>query len=360
MEHTIFPVEDILKKMHLSLTDPDSQTISSLVLLKLKTLKYQQTKLFKEIVESNSVKPLISNLDNPVFSQDQIKVQEQECVDYFVQVCCDIMEEKRFLCYYEEKFSMSEQITLVRQLTDNKIDEMTSRFLFENLKSCVQLYSRKKSVRARFGARASNFSSKKVNKSAAVASNKGFDDDGMEGLVQSVLDLLPGTDKGLIKKCLKYYNKNVEQVINAFLENNLPEFPAEEIVTASATSYMDLDDENNDCVTSKVTKKMSELELRKNVYDGDEFDIFKKSEVDMSKVYLGKKGEIESFDLDKREGIDREFYRNYDHIMYERECKELGLDPVKNEQVEYEDEYDDTYDAVTNANDEVEPESFIK
>ncbi len=258
---------------------------------------------------------------------------------------------------------MTEQINLVRQLTDNKIDEMTSRFLFENLKSCVQLYSRKKSVRARFGGKSSDFVKKDVKRvdGSAAATASGFDDDELEGLVQSVLDLLPGTDKELIKKCLKYYNRNAEQVINAFLENNLPEFPVEEIeTTAMATSYMELDDEDNDYVTSKVTKKLTELDLRKNVYDGDEFDVFKKPEVDMSKVYLGKKGEIESFDLDKREGIDREFYKNYDHIMYERECKEMGLDPVKNELVEYEDEYDDTYDAVTNANDDVEPESFIK
>ena len=100
--------------------------------------------------------------------------------------------------------------------------------------------------------------------------------------------------------------------------------------------------------------------MRKNIYDGDQFDIFKKTEVDMSKVYLGKKGDIESFDLDKKGGMDREFYRNYDNIMYERECKELGIDPVINEKVEYEDEYDDTYDANTNACDEIEPESLIK
>ncbi len=358
MEHTIFPVEDVLKKMNLNLTDSDNQTISSLIMVKLKTLKFQQTKLFKEVIESNSIKPLISNLDNPVFSQDQIKVQEQECVNYFVQVCCDIMEEKRFLCYYEEKFSMSEQINLVQQLTESKIDEMTRRFLVENLKSCVKLYSRKKSVRARFDAKSSSFVNKSVDKYVATASMVGNDE--IDNLIQSVLDLLPGTDKGLIKKCLVYYNQNVEQVINAFLENNLPEFPSQEIETAPTDSSGYTEIKDNDYVTSKITRIMSELDLRKSVYDGDEFDIFKKSKVDMSKVYLGKKGDIERFDLDKREGINRDFYKNYDHIMYERECKELGLDPVKNEQAEYEDEYDDTYDAVTNANDEVEPESLIR
>ncbi len=43
--------------------------------------------------------------------------------------------------------------------------------------------------------------------------------------------------------------------------------------------------EDDDCVTSKF----SELALRKNIYDGDQFDVFTKKEVDMSNIYLGKK-----------------------------------------------------------------------
>ena len=53
--------------------------------------------------------------------------------------------------------------------------------------------------------------------------------------------------------------------------------------------------------------------------------------------------------------MDREFFQNYDQIMYERQCKELGIDPAGND--EYDDEYDDTYDENTNC-DEIEPESF--
>lgn len=33
----------------------------------------------------------------------------------------------------------------------------------------------------------------------------------------------------------------------------------------------------------------SEQNLRKNIYDNDEFDVFNKNEVDLSKIYLGKK-----------------------------------------------------------------------
>lgn len=138
MENTLFYIEDIVNKMI-----KESHLVVKLVFLikitflfkvefylicretgelikaKLKILKYQLSKLFKFILESGSIKPMIANLDNPALSHDQIKVQEQECLDYFIQVCCDIMEEKRFLCYYEEKFSLSEQISLIAQLTDS-------------------------------------------------------------------------------------------------------------------------------------------------------------------------------------------------------------------------------------------------
>lgn len=71
----------------------------------------------------------------------------------------------------------------------------------------------------------------------------------------------------------------MEQVINAFLEGNLPEFPPEEIQI----------NEDNDCVTSKFVEEFSELKLRKNVYDGDQFDVFQNKQVDMNNVLLGKK-----------------------------------------------------------------------
>lgn len=76
---------------------------------------------------------------------------------------------------------------------------------------------------------------------------------------------------------------------------------------------------------------------------------------------LLKRGDLETFDLNDKKELDREFYRNYDVIMHERELKAQGIDPkTYDENQEYEDEYDDTYDANTNACDEVEPEFYIK
>jgi hypothetical protein len=59
--------------------------------------------------------------------------------------------------------------------------------------------------------------------------------------------------------------------------------------------------------------------------------------------------------LDDKADLNRDFYKNYDAIMYQRQEK-YGENPE-----EYEDEYDDTYDANTNTIElNLEPESFIK
>lgn len=61
----------------------------------------------------------------------------------------------------------------------------------------------------------------------------------------------------------------------------------------------------------------------------------------------------DAFNLDNKEDIDRDFYKNYDHIMFARQGTEENPE-------EYEDEYDDTYDDKTDAIESLEPDEFIK
>lgn len=175
-------------------------------------------------------------------------------------------------------------------------DKSQYDYILSNIKSIILTFSRKSSVRARFEKK-SKFLTQNVqepnkpNTSASFATtSKGSDDVSVDSMVQSVLDLLPDADPNLVKKCLKYYNNNTEQVINAFLENNLPEFPSETLVSgtdsklsAYMNDYYDTDDFDD------VSKAISEIGNRKNIYDGDDFDVFKKDKVDLEKVYLGKK-----------------------------------------------------------------------
>ena len=72
-------------------------------------------------------------------------------------------------------------------------------------------------------------------------------------------------------------------------------------------------------------------------------------------IFNYDRNKTDEFDLDDKADLNRDFYKNYDAIMYERQEKN-GENPE-----EYDDEYDDTYDANTNTIEQnLEPESFIK
>lgn len=116
-------------------------------------------------------------------------------------------------------------------------------------------------------------------------------------MVQSVLDLFPDQDSVLIRKYLKYYKNDVEQLINALLENNLPPILVDEASRPTQTNHKrieafidELDDVNDiDIGRLKLQVNFNELSNRRNVFDGDDFDIFQKENVDMSRIHQGKK-----------------------------------------------------------------------
>jgi hypothetical protein len=182
----------------------------------------------------------------------------------------------------------------------------------ENLKATVLSHSKKSSLHKKFSQTAAKNVKKLKENISNMASNTeyvtlpctssqagGSCDD---PLVASVLDMFPSMDKSLIKvnydfkvqkitnsdfkirfmskKCLKYYNNNVEQVINALLENNLPIFSADE-----PTEEYDY----SNFVPPEIEDFNSELSKRKNIFDNDEFDVFNKQAVDLSKIHIGKK-----------------------------------------------------------------------
>ncbi|CAF0807739.1 unnamed protein product [Brachionus calyciflorus] len=317
METTLFDIGDIINRMRKE-SELNNET-ASLIKIKLSALKYQMAKVFSLILQHSLIDPIIENVDTFKTSQ-----QIQSLIDNFVKICCDILDDKRFMCYYEEKFNLSEQIDLVYQVSGGKMDKSQYDYMIDNLRSSVREFSRKSKIKEKFSDSVEKKESNSENKNEFINSNSeikpgtsaSFDSD--DALVQSVLDFLPDLDKNLVKKCLQYFNNNVEQVINAFLENNLPVFAPEEL-------------------EPEIPEEFSELSSRKNIYDNDEFDVFKKDKIDMSKIYIGKKNATDNFDLDNKDDIRRD----YTAFSYEEHYEEDV----------YQDEYDDTYDSNINAND---------
>ncbi|CAF0837772.1 unnamed protein product [Rotaria sp. Silwood1] len=136
----------------------------------------------------------------------------------------------------------------------------------------------------------------------------------------------------VIITCLNHYNNNTEHLVNALFDNTVPEHLKFE--PSSTTSVL--------VSSSKITnanekpfssKDFSLLEQRSNIYDNDEFDLFNRDDIDLTRIHRGKKTRDAPEDLDDKSHVKE---------MSERYAR-LGL--VEDEtDAEYDDEYDDTYD----------------
>jgi hypothetical protein len=80
-----------------------------LIKSKLKSLKYEFGKLFNNMLSNSYVSPIMESIDS---SNQKI----QSCVDNFVRICHDLLEYPKFLCYYEEKFHLNDQVDLIYQI----------------------------------------------------------------------------------------------------------------------------------------------------------------------------------------------------------------------------------------------------
>lgn len=142
--------------------------------------------------------------------------------------------------------------------------------------------------------------------------------------IKQILDVFPDYGDGYVRKLLKRYDMNPEQVITAVLEGNLPP-----------------DLSNADKSEVYIPPERSEFFVetgieRLNIYDGDEFDIL--SNANVKNIY--KKGVS-----DKKEFKD--IFNDKSHIEENKERYErLGL---VEENDEYDDEYDDSYDALADS-----------
>ncbi|KAM3959656.1 activating signal cointegrator 1 complex subunit 2 [Aphomia sociella] len=146
-----------------------------------------------------------------------------------------------------------------------------------------------------------------------------------ESLISEVKDILPHLGDGYILKCLQHYGFNSERVINSILEDNLAE------------SLRKLDQSLPIIPEDPVDNHFLETGIeRLNVFDGDEFDIMTRDDVDLTRIHVGKK---KSKYKDLKDMLDDKMdvkQRTDIYSKYNLVCDETAM---------YSDEYDDTYDA---------------
>ncbi|CAH0755595.1 unnamed protein product [Diatraea saccharalis] len=146
-----------------------------------------------------------------------------------------------------------------------------------------------------------------------------------ESLISEVKDILPHLGDGFILKCLQHYGFNAARVINSVLEDNLAE------------PLKGLDQNMPIIPEDPVDKKFLETGIQRlNVFDGDEFDIMTRDDVDLTRVHVGKRRpqykDLKDM-LDDKTTVKKltDIYSKYNLV-----CDEEAM---------YSDEYDDTYDS---------------
>ncbi|KYO31806.1 activating signal cointegrator 1 complex subunit 2-like [Alligator mississippiensis] len=152
----------------------------------------------------------------------------------------------------------------------------------------------------------------------------------LDSLISQVKDLLPDLGEGFILACLEGYDYNVEQVINNILEDKL----VPSLDKLDQTMPRQLKPDPTPLVTSRC-----------NVFQDDEFDVFSRDSIDLSRVQKGRrkdKDTTESLLNDKRLIAEqKERYSQYS-VIVEEVPEQAGEAQFSRD--DYEDEYDDTYD----------------
>ncbi|KAK2911051.1 hypothetical protein QQF64_026687 [Cirrhinus molitorella] len=278
-------------------------------------------------------------------------------VEDLLQNFTAFLQEKRFLADYDEQFPVADDISLLQQAFP-LLDDTRTSYLLQGVASAWEFVGKKRSFPSSVNHNAGALS--KTGRDLAASQKEGAEvlgdreelrgaeamadiprkgDNGavctvssgeLESLLSHIRDLLPDLGEGFILACLEEYGYNSELVINNILENKL------------SPSLDKLDR----AMARPVKKELpSVLSARSNVFDDDEFDVFNRDRLDMSRIWKGRRHE-ESVraTLNDKQHIEeqRARYQAYQTVVDEIPIENDGNNAFDMD--DYEDEYDDTYD----------------
>uniref|UniRef100_A0A8C6YA45 Activating signal cointegrator 1 complex subunit 2 n=1 Tax=Naja naja TaxID=35670 RepID=A0A8C6YA45_NAJNA len=306
-ELVIPELESAIKKRH-----PENIRVLSDLWRRLSHSRKKMVEMFHMVVHQLCLQPILES------SCDNI----QAYVEEFLQIFTSVLQETRFLRDYDELFPLADDVSLLQQ---------ASSALYPLTPVCALSSPASFPSRDRGGATmdpdgwgqeadSRNCFERCAGAAAApIAPISGVE---LDSLISQVKDLLPDLGEGFVLACLEEYNYNVEHVINNLLEDKL----GASLQMLDRTMPRPVKPDPTPLVTSRC-----------NVFQDDEFDVFSKDTVDVSRIQKGK-----SLLNDKRLVQEqRERYNQYSIIV--EEVPEPSGDRLFSQE-DYEDEYDDTYD----------------
>ncbi|XP_075574693.1 activating signal cointegrator 1 complex subunit 2 isoform X3 [Pelecanus crispus] len=274
----------------------------------------------------------------------------QPFIEEFLQIFTSVLQERRFLRDYDELFPVEDDVSLLQQASST-LDETRTAYILQAVESAWEGVDRKKAqvIKDPTPPAASNGASAVVESTAEDMEELGAayasEDEcagaaaapivkvsgvELDSLISQVKDLLPDLGEGFILACLEEYSYNAEQVINNILEDKLVPY----LDKLDRTMQRQLKPDPTPLVTSRY-----------NVFQNDEFDVFSRDSVDVSRIQKGKRREKDttrSLLNDKRLVAEqKERYSQYSVIVEEIPVQQGEAQLYKED---YEDEYDDTYD----------------
>ncbi|XP_042141640.1 activating signal cointegrator 1 complex subunit 2 isoform X1 [Peromyscus maniculatus bairdii] len=271
----------------------------------------------------------------------------QGFIEEFLQIFSSLLQEKRFLRDYDSFFPVAEDISLLQQAS-SALDETRTAYILQAVEGAWEGVDRQKikDIKDPSGAKDSNnevtMTAKPVSEMPSQLENSEEDEECMgaaaapgptvcgvelDSLISQVKDLLPDLGEGFILACLEHYSYDSERVINNLLEDRL----APELSQLDRSLERQVKPDPTPLLTS-----------RHNVFQNDEFDVFSRDSVDLSRVHKGRRKEenVRSLVNDKRAVVaQRHRYQQYSVVV-----EEVPLQPGEYQVDDYEDEYDDTYD----------------
>ncbi|XP_068617826.1 activating signal cointegrator 1 complex subunit 2 [Battus philenor] len=244
-------------------------------------------------------------------------------VEDFLAVMMDALAEKLLIRDYHLCYPINEDLEMLRQAYP-EIDSVKTDFILQAIYSNLD-EPIPEDVLTNASAMMNGDVVTTDNIQPTSIDNEIPDDVKEESLISEVKDILPHLGDGFILKCLKHYGFNTERVINSLLEGTLAE-PLKGIDQSLPIIPED-----------PVDRKYLETGIQRlNVFDGDQFDIMSRDDVDVSKIHVGKRRgkykDLKDMLDDKTEVKTRvDIYNKYNLV-----CDDVAM---------YSDEYDDTYDS---------------
>ncbi|XP_027761520.1 activating signal cointegrator 1 complex subunit 2 isoform X2 [Empidonax traillii] len=273
----------------------------------------------------------------------------QPFIEEFLQIFTSVLQERRFLRDYDELFPVEDDVSLLQQASST-LDETRTAYILQAVESAWEGVDRKKgqAVKDAAAPAASDGASATVESCAEDGEDAGaacaLEDEcagaaaapvarvsgvELDSLISQVKDLLPDLGEGFILACLEEYGYSTEQVINNILEDKL----VPHLDKLDRRMPRQLKPDPTPLVTSRC-----------NVFQNDEFDVFSRDSVDVSRIQKGKRREKDTTrSLVNDKSLVQEQRDRYS--QYRVVVEELPLGPGQAQPYgDYEDEYDDTYD----------------